>query len=145
MKNIILNKINPDELIAELEFQTTRSSGKGGQNVNKVSTKVIVIFDIEKSQVLNEVIKKILYTNISGKITQSSKIKISSSKERSQLMNKKDAINKFIYLINKALEPVEERIATKPTKSSKKERLLRKTQNSIQKKMRGWKLDNIDE
>ena len=112
-----------EAVVNELTFQTTRSSGKGGQNVNKVSSKVILNFSIEDSQVLNENQKLLLNKKFPGKINKLGIFHISSSKDRSQFMNKKIVIDRFLDLLEQAFEPVIERIETKPSYSSKRKRL----------------------
>jgi ribosome-associated protein len=128
--------IDIESLLKELEFKTTRSSGKGGQNVNKVSTKVILIFDIVHSQSINNDLKVLLSSCLQNKISKNGLLQMSSSKERSQYMNKKAVVAKFLDTIEKALITDEERIATKPKRGAKENRLKNKSMLSEKKLLR---------
>lgn len=119
----MINEILKEKIIYEMHFQATRSSGKGGQNVNKVSSKIILSFDLINSVTLNEVQRELFIEYLGNRVTKKGTLHISSSKERSQYMNKKNSIEKFFRLLEQALIPKEERIATKPSKSSKEKRL----------------------
>ena len=138
------NTINIDNLLSELVFKTTRSSGKGGQNVNKVSTKVILIFDIVKSQTIDDGSKELIMNRLINKISNAGLLQMSSSKERSQFMNKKAVIQKFLVTINKALETDEERIATKPGRKAKAKRLDNKSKHSEKKQNRKLNINEIE-
>lgn len=123
-------------LVKELTFQTTRSSGKGGQNVNKVSTKVILVFDVQNSLVLNEEQKQLLFSNYPGKINKEGQLYLSCSKERSQLMNKNLVVERFLSLLENAFEPQTERKKSKPTKASKVKLKKAKQEHSEKKSQR---------
>jgi ribosome-associated protein len=136
MNNLKICNINIDELIDELEFKTTRSSGKGGQNVNKVSTKVILIFNLSKSRVLSQEHKRFILNNIEKRVHKDGCLHISSSKSRSQFDNKKDTIERFTNLINNSLEKKVKRIETKPTKKSVAKRKTDKEKLAAKKQSR---------
>jgi len=114
------------DLSVEFEFFTSRSSGPGGQNVNKVNSKVELRFDIPNSLVLTVEQKEKLLTKLTSKLTVDGVLIIASQRDRSQLSNKEEAIIKFYKLVNAALKPVKRRKATRPTKSSVENRLVGK-------------------
>jgi len=112
-----------DALISECRFEATRSSGSGGQNVNKVSTKVILLFSVLESAVLNQEQKDTFLLKLRTRISKSNIFRISSGRERTQLANRKLVVEKFYDLVENAFKTDEERIATKPTKGSKLKRI----------------------
>jgi len=118
--------LNFPDLSSEFIFQTSRSSGPGGQNVNKVNSKVELRFQIQNSTILTEIQKELLSAKLSTKISSDGFLIVVSQKDRSQLVNKEDAIRKTYGLIEKALRPVKRRRSTKPTRSSVEKRLAGK-------------------
>ena len=124
------------QLINELIFSTGKSSGPGGQHVNKVETRVEIRFNIVKSSTLSETEKKIILIKLANRLTVHFELIITSQTTRSQLKNKKDAILKFIFLIDKILTPKKRRKPTKPTRASKIRRIEHKKQMSLKKSMR---------
>lgn len=128
--------INPEILYPELVFQTARSGGKGGQNVNKVETKVELRFDIVNSQLLTEEEKLTLTEKLSGKLTNDKVLVLYHQTERSQLANKDLVVEKFYRLIRQAFTVQKKRRPTKPTLASKLERLKGKQRNATIKSMR---------
>lgn len=107
----------------EFVFQASRSGGPGGQNVNKVSSKVELRFHIANSALLNDEEKTIIAEKLINKINNLGELILVSQTERSQLQNKEKVIVKFYFLINKALTPRKKRLNTKPTKASVEKRL----------------------
>jgi ribosome-associated protein len=107
----------------EFVFQASRSGGPGGQNVNKVSSKVELRFHIANSVLLNEEEKTIIAEKLINKINNLGELILVSQTERSQLQNKEKVIEKFYFLIKKALTPRKKRLNTKPTKASVEKRL----------------------
>ncbi|HET6559324.1 MAG TPA: alternative ribosome rescue aminoacyl-tRNA hydrolase ArfB [Prolixibacteraceae bacterium] len=118
--------VNIPDLSPEFTFQTSRSSGPGGQNVNKVNSKVELRFNISDSSLLTDDQKEILLSKLSTKINAEGFLVIVSQRDRSQLANKEDVIQKAYLLIEKALRPVKKRKSTRPTRSSIEKRLNEK-------------------
>lgn len=117
---------NIPDLSSEFQFITSRSSGPGGQNVNKVNSKVELRFDIQNSLLLSEEQKVLLQEKLATKISTEGILSVVSQVDRSQLANKEDAIRKFYIFISKALKPVKRRKSTRPTKGSVERRLTGK-------------------
>ena len=123
------------DLSPEFTFTASRSSGPGGQNVNKVSTKVELRFNILQSLLLTTEEKEIIQTKLATKINSEGEIILVSQSERSQLKNKEKVTEKFYLLLNKALTPVKKRKPTKPSRAAKEKRLEEK-RNRAEKKDR---------
>ena len=133
--------INIPDLSSEFQFLTSRSSGPGGQNVNKVNSKVELRFDIQNSLLLTNEQKEILQLKLATKISSEGILSVVSQIDRSQLANKEEAIRKFYLLVSKALKPVKPRKRTKPTYTSVEKRLTGKRIKSEIKQNR-QKLDD---
>lgn len=123
-------------LFSELVFKTSRSGGAGGQNVNKVSTKVEIVFDIAASQVLSEEEKALLLSKLAGKLTIEGKLRLVSQSERTQIGNKKVVLEKFRLMIGKAFIIPKKRKPTKVSKAAKERRLASKKRDSEIKQLR---------
>lgn len=124
------------DFLPELQFQTSRSSGPGGQNVNKLETRVTLRFNLNNSFVLNEDEKTFLRSKWEKQLTNEGEFLLSSEQHRTQLKNKELVIEKFKDAIEKAFTKPKARKKTKPTKGSIKERLNSKKKHSDKKALR---------
>ena len=111
------------DLASEIAFQTSRSGGKGGQNVNKVETAVTGYFNIAASQLFSEEQKMILLEKLSNRINCEGLLMVKSQTYRTQLENKDEVIRKMNELVTKALEKKKKRIATRVSKAAKEKRI----------------------
>jgi len=120
----------------EIKWRFSRSSGPGGQNVNKIESRVEIIFNLEDSKVLDDYQKEILKINLKNKLVNNS-FCLAVQEHRNQLLNRQLALMKFSSIIKDALnEPTKLRKSTKPTKSSQKKRIEVKKKRGELKKSR---------
>ena len=131
-----LPEVRRDQLKTEFKFSASRSGGPGGQNVNKVNTRVELRFSIQLSQILTEQEKEILRVKLKKRINTEDELILVSGSERSQWRNKEKAVIRFFELIEKALTPVKKRIKTKPSAASKLKRLESKKIQAAKKRLR---------
>jgi ribosome-associated protein len=139
MKNIDIDKI-----LKEVKYNFSRSGGKGGQNVNKVETKVELVFNVDDSLVIDEDVKSLLRKKLYNKLDKESNIRVVSQTERTQLGNKKKSVEKFIKLIDRAMKKETVRIKTVKNISKKEAVLEEKRKQSMKKRQRA-KRDFFDE
>ena len=118
--------MNIEIISSELNFKAVRSSGAGGQNVNKVSSKIVLIFDVATSQGLNENEKLLLQNKLKTKISQENLLILTCDEDRSQFKNKKIIIKRFFEMLEKALTKPKVRKATKISKSANEKRIQEK-------------------
>ena len=125
-----------EKIISELNFKAVRSSGAGGQNVNKVSSKVVLTFDLKNSQALSEEEKLLLETKIAHRLTAEKLLILNCDEDRSQLKNKEIVIKRFLNLITAGLVVPKVRKTTKIPKSVIKKRIKDKKNLSQTKQLR---------
>lgn len=123
----------------EVNYRTSRSGGAGGQHVNKVSTKVELLFDVNASEILTDRKKTIINEKLSNRISQEGLLSLTCAETRSQSANKEIVLERFINLIKTALTPVKKRRSTKPSRSSVRKRLDNKKKHSEKKSNRKFK------
>ncbi len=137
--------MNTQKLLKELYFKTSRSSGKGGQNVNKVATKVALHFDVLASEVLTEEAKELILERLKNRISNEGILRLVNQETRSQLKNKERSIKQFEQLIHKATQKPTLRKVTKTPKSVKRKRARNKQYQSDKKANRQKvKISNFD-
>lgn len=125
-----------EKIISELNFKAVRSSGAGGQNVNKVSSKVVLSFDLNTSQALSEEEKLLLQTNLASRLTSENILILNCDEDRSQLKNKEIVVKRFLEIIKKGLFVPKVRKVTKIPKSVIRKRIKDKKNISEIKKNR---------
>lgn len=121
----------------EFNFETTRSSGAGGQHVNKTESAVILRWNPRTSASFSELDQYRIVQFLANMLTRDGELLIRSSESRSQKQNKDTCVEKWMLLIAKALKPRIKRVATRPTRSSKIKRVNEKKRHSEVKKLRG--------
>ncbi|CAN5468917.1 alternative ribosome rescue aminoacyl-tRNA hydrolase ArfB [soil metagenome] len=143
----MINNLEPefiDELIKEGSFTTSRSGGKGGQNVNKVETKVEFSFDVINSDRLSPEQKTLIFEKLSNRIDKTGILKITSQEARTQLLNKDIALKKFRTLLLQVLKKEKIRKKTKPSFGDKENRIKEKKIVSGKKQSRKINPKDID-
>ena len=122
--------MDKEKIISELKFKAVRSSGAGGQNVNKVSSKVILSFDLMSSEALSEEEKLLLESKLASRLTSENILILNCDEDRSQLKNKEIVTKRFLQIISQGLVVPKIRKATKIPKSVIRKRLKDKKNNS---------------
>jgi len=135
-----VRQIDTDSLLPFVQFQTSRSSGAGGQHVNKVETKVTLLFDIAAATFLSAQEKDRIRIRLANRLQADGLLRVSSQQTRSQLQNKEIALQKLLALLTDALKVEKPRKATKPSKAAVQRRLDAKRQQALRKinRRKGW-------
>lgn len=128
--------MNSHLLQKELVYKAVRSSGAGGQHVNKVSSKVILSFNVLPSEGLSVREKQLILSRLSTKLTKEGVLILQCSESRSQYQNKRIVTQRFFELLKNTVQSIKKRIPTKPSKASKKKRVDSKKRTSEKKKFR---------
>ncbi|MFD2514138.1 alternative ribosome rescue aminoacyl-tRNA hydrolase ArfB [Pontibacter locisalis] len=127
------------DLEKELQFQASRSGGAGGQNVNKVATKVELKFDVQNSERLSDEEKALVQEKLASRINSDGFLQVVCQTERSQLRNKELCLERFYELLRQALTKQKKRKATKPSSASVRRRLENKKKQAEKKASRGYR------
>ena len=114
------------KIVSELNYKAVRSSGAGGQNVNKVSSKVVLSFALDKSEALDDIEKALLFSNLSSRLTNDNILILNCDEDRSQLKNKEIVTKRFLQIIKNGLLVPKERKATRISKSAIRKRITAK-------------------
>ena len=126
-----------EKIVSELNYKAVRSSGAGGQNVNKVSSKIILSFDLKNSKALSDEEKLLLETNLASRLTTDLVLMLNCDEDRSQLKNKEIVTKRFLALVKNGLLVPKEMKATKIPKSIIRKRIKnKKTISEIKKNRR---------
>lgn len=135
-KIVSKTNMNTETILKELKFKGIRSSGPGGQHVNKVSSKIELTFDLENSTSLSNEEKLLLKSKFSSKLTKENALILFCDETRSQHRNKEIATKRFLKLLAGGLTRPKKRKPTKPSKSSIRKRLEGKQRTAIKKALR---------
>ena len=128
--------IRATAVLNELVFTTSRSSGPGGQHVNKVNSKVTLHWNIATSKILSEEQREQIIKRLRAKLTKDGILVLSAQDKRSQMQNKETVLSKLDILLKKALTPAKKRKPTKPTKAAGQKRILEKRKQGEKKQWR---------
>jgi len=129
--------MDKEQLLSELQFKAVRSSGAGGQHVNKVSSKIELALDIFNSQALSDLEKERIYLKLGTRLTKEKVLLLQCDESRSQHKNKELVKERLIALLERAIAVPKKRRRTKPTRSAIEKRLRSKLKNAQKKANRG--------
>lgn len=127
---------------AELSFTTSRSSGPGGQNVNKVNTRVTLLFDVDKSPSLSPQQRELLRLRLPGRINRDGVLRVVSQRHRTQSANRETAVRRFAGLLQEALVEAPERMPASLPDAAKEKRLEAKRRRSRVKRERAFEFED---
>jgi ribosome-associated protein len=131
-----------DDLKKEVNYKTSRSGGKGGQNVNKVSSKVELLFDINQSALFTDQEKDLMLSKLQTRLNKDGHVQVMCEEERSQYLNKEKALEKLHVILSNALHRPKPRKATRPNKAMMAARLANKKLQSAKKENRRKSFDD---
>lgn len=118
--------MDTNKILQELQFKAIRSGGAGGQHVNKVSSKVVLTFDLNSSEALSDIEKERIILKLNNRLTKENFLLLQSDESRSQHKNKEIVIDRFLNILTSALKVPKNRKKTKPSKSAVERRLKSK-------------------
>jgi ribosome-associated protein len=130
------------DLQKEVTYKTSRSGGKGGQNVNKVSSKVELLFDVAQSTLFTDDEKTLMLSRLQSRLNKDGYVQVICEEERSQYLNKEKALEKLHLILTRALYQPKKRKATKPTKAMIAARLANKKLLAAKKENRKKNFDD---
>ena len=142
--NFLLNlamNLNKAELQKETSYKASHSGGKGGQNVNKVSSKVELLFSIDNSALFSDEEKELLNSKLQSRFNKDGLVQIICDEERSQYLNKEKALERLVILLTRALHKPKARKPTKISRAAKIARLESKRINAVKKETRKKNFD----
>ena len=122
-----------EDLLDASRFQASRSSGKGGQNVNKVSSKAELYYNLNESSLFSDQEKERIKERLQNRVSSAGIIQVVSQEERSLYLNKERCLDKLAHLLKSALHVAKPRKSSKPTKSSVEQRLKNKQRQALKK------------
>ncbi len=128
--------MNVEKIIKEISYTAVRSGGPGGQHANKVSSKVVLMFDIPGSESLSEAQKTRLAQKLKGKLNSREQLILTCDESRSQHKNKEIVTNRFVTLLQETLKKQKKRVPTRVSKGEKARRLEAKKKRGVKKSLR---------